>query len=331
LISSAYPDREFFWMSEFHRNPANPWADFVKGVLDRLRRRGVHFSGFNAAIHSELPMGAGLGSSTALTVATALAIRQLYPFSLTETGATLPPRRNARGELPPVGGPERLHFAKVCQAAEADFVGARTGLLDPLSSLFGRAWHALSVDLRFLTVEPAPMIGEVLILCDTGVRPESDGALSDELRQNCESAARKLRARSLRSIEMKYLRANRESLTAREFECSEHVVGEIQRVVFGERALRADDHRQFGEFLFQSHESTRDLLKNSSPELDLLVGLARAHPGCLGARRAGGGATVNLVAHHQAEAFMKHIALAYERRTGQPLRTLVCLIADGAN
>src|SRR5262249_55047411 len=86
LVSSAFTGPEIFWMSELKKNPAAPWADYVKGVLERLRKRGVHFSGFNAAIHSDVPIGAGMSSSAALEVATALAVRRLYPYSLTQTG-----------------------------------------------------------------------------------------------------------------------------------------------------------------------------------------------------------------------------------------------------
>jgi galactokinase len=111
------------------------------------------------------------------------------------------------------------------------------------------------------------------------------------------------------------------------------VVSEIQRVIAGERALRADDHRQFGQYMFQSHESSRDYLKNSTKELDLLVELARKHPGCLGARLTGGGfggATINMVAHHQADDFMKHMAEGYRKETGRELKPLLCQVVDGA-
>jgi len=85
--------------------------------------------------------------------------------------------------------------------------------------------------------------------------------------------------------------------------------------------------------MFQSHESSRDFLKNSTPELDLLVELARAHPGCLGARLTGGGfggATINLVSYHHAEAFMEFMARQYETRSGHKLQPVVCQIVDGA-
>ena len=54
LVSSAFPQPDVFWISEIKHNPAAPWADYVKGVLVQLRKRGVHFSGFSAAM-TELP------------------------------------------------------------------------------------------------------------------------------------------------------------------------------------------------------------------------------------------------------------------------------------
>src|SRR2546425_6614733 len=88
LVSGAFPERETFWISDLKKNPASPWADYVKGVLEQLRRRGANFSGFSAAIQGNIPMGAGMSSSAALEVATALTVRRLYPFSLNETGLT---------------------------------------------------------------------------------------------------------------------------------------------------------------------------------------------------------------------------------------------------
>src|SRR5438874_2333981 len=202
LISAAFPERELFWMSDLKKNPAAPWADYVKGVLMQLRKRGVNFSGFNAAIQGDIPIGAGMSSSAALEVATALTIRRLYPFSLTETGATIPPKRDAKGELPPLPERERIYLAKLCQAAENQFVGVQSGLLDQISSLFGKAWNVMSIDFRFLSVEHSPLIGEAIIICNSGVKHSLVGGEYNELRQNCESAARKLSAKSLRSVDL---------------------------------------------------------------------------------------------------------------------------------
>jgi galactokinase len=333
LVSSAFPGRETFAVDDLKKNPSAPWASYVKGVLAQLRKRGVHFSGFNAAIHGTIPMGAGMSSSAALEVATALTIRKLYPFGLSSTGLKPAPQKDNKGELPAVGQPERLEFAKLCRAAENEFVGVNCGILDQISSLFGKSWSVIDIDCSSLAVEHAPMPGEAIIVCNSGVKHELVGGEYNELRQNCENAARKLGAKFLRTVDMKTVEANKSKLTPREYACARHVVTEIARVVAGARALRDNDHRQFGEYMFQSHESSRDYLKNSTKELDILVELARKAPGTLGARLTGGGfggATINLVSHHQAADFMAFMSREYEKQTGVKMTPLVCQIVDGA-
>lgn len=333
LVSTAFPEPERFAVDALRSNPSARWADYVKGVLAQLRRRGVPFGGFNAVIHGTVPPGAGMSSSAALEVAAALAVRRMYPFSLSDSGPAPPPQRDGRGALPPLTPGERMHFAKLCRAAENEFVGMPCGILDQVSSLFGRAWHVLTIDCRFLSVETLPLTGEVLVVCDSGVRHALVAGQYAALRQHCESAARKLGARALRSVELADLKARRHCLTEREFECAHHVVTEIARVVAAERALREGDHAQFGQYLFQSHESSRDFLRNSTPELDRLVEMARQHPACLGARLTGGGfggATIHLVRHHGVEDFVDYMRREHQRRVGRPLEPAICQIVDGA-
>src|SRR6185295_19239599 len=103
LVSSSFPDsREKFLLDRIEKNPQTPWANYTKGVLLELRKRGVHFTGFNGAIHGTIPFGAGLSSSAALEMATLLIIRELFPFSPGESGLGLPPKRGERDLLPPL-------------------------------------------------------------------------------------------------------------------------------------------------------------------------------------------------------------------------------------
>jgi galactokinase len=335
LVSSAFPgQKEVFPAHASPKNPAAPWANYVKGVLEQLRRRGVHFGGFSAAIHGTIPLGAGMSSSAALEVATALTVRELYPYALTDTGCARPPARDAKGQLPPLSVPDKLRIAKVCQAAENQFVGVNCGLLDQISSLFGKAAHAVDIDCQSLAVELVPLVGDIaVIVCNTGVKHALVGGEYNALRRHCEGAAKALGVKSLRAADPKMVEDGQSKMAPREYECARHVVTEIQRVVFGAKALRAGDLRQFGQYMFQSHESSRDSFKNSVPELDTLVELARAHPACIGARLTGGGfggATINLVERPQAQHFMQTIVAGYEKKQGVKLQPLVCQIVDGA-
>jgi galactokinase len=364
LSSTAFPERECFSTSQLEKNSAAPWTDYVKGVLTELRKRGVPFPGFNAVLHGTLPMGAGMSSSAAIEVATALTVRKLRPYSLSSTGLATPPvpetkegrssrrkeahsnarRRNQleppyvgsynEGELPPLTPQEKLEIAKVCQAAENNFVGVKCGLLDQISSLFGKEYHAIEIDFQSLTVEPVPMVGEIaIVVCNTGVKHALVGGEYNALREHCEAAARSLGVKTLRSVDARMLAANRNKLDERDYQCALHIVGEIQRVVHGTRALRDGDFEQFGQYMFQSHESSRENFHNSTPELDVLVELARAHPAGLGARLTGGGfggATINLVRRDGVEDFMRTIGKQYEQRTGRATEPLLCQVVEGA-
>ncbi len=331
LVFSAPSKPEIFWITDLKPNPAVPWADPVKGVLAQLRMRGVHFSGFNAAVYSTAPSGLDLGATTALEVATAATIRQLFPYSLSESGVTIPPKRDDRGRLPPMSKTERKQLASLCRAAAASHADGTSGFAEHIPSLFGKAWHLLSVDCRLESVEVLPLVGDALIVCDTGLRFFRVTPQKDELLRQCTAVAEKLRLKSLRALEPRMLTSLKHKLEPEEFNCAYHIVCEVQRTVAAERALLEDDHRQFGQYMFYSYESARDLFGIQCHEIELLIELARSHPGCLGARPIDGGATVNLVAYHEAEAFIHHIARAYETRTGNKIKPFVCQITNGVN
>lgn len=330
LISTAFDAPSRFAVDRIAKDPDAPWADYTKGLLLQLKQRGVKIGGFNAAIHSTVPLGAGLSSSAALLVAGALTVRKLYPYVLDAEGRAAP----VDGEAPPLNNVERLALARACQAAENQFVGVNCGLLDHISSLFGKAHQVIRIDCLHLTVDWAPLPADLeVVVCHSGVRHALVGGEYNERRSMCEAAAKKLGLPALRFVNPAGLEAARDRLTDREHECAFHIVGENDRVERGAVALAANDLETFGRFLFDSHASSRDSFKNSCPELDALVELARDEPACLGARLTGGGfggATLNLVKADQAEAFRASVAAGYAARAGRPLESWVCDIVDGA-
>ncbi len=334
LATGAASPPETFSILETEPHSDSSHARLVKAMLHDLRQRQAHCSGFSAAIHSTIPAGSGLGSSQALMIAIALAVRQLHPFTLTATGVTVPPKRAADGALPPLSNIEKLEIARTCLLAGNTSTPEHSGLLAPVASLFSKAFHAVEMDCQSFTIEPVPLIGEIAwVLYDTGIRhAEIDKAIND-LRAECDAATRALGLKSLRSVDASFLNATRQRLTERQFQCASHLVGETHRVVAATRALRDGDFAQFGQFMYQSHESSRNLFGNSCAELDELVALAKIHPGCLGARLTGrgfGGSTLNLVHRAQSDSFAKAISTVYEKRTGLKITPLICKPADGA-
>lgn len=332
LVSAAYPERESIWLTDLNPSLAAPWASLVKAVLHQLRARGVHFGGCNAVVHSEIPPGAGYGSSGALLAATALTVRQLYPHKLTETGAVV--RRLGGEHMPALTKLDRLRTAAVCRSAAHGTAGDSGGSLDVFSTLCGKEFHAVLVDALLNSVEALPLLGEIaVVVCDTGRLSPILEAEHAALRYHCQQAAQQLKVKQLRAVDAQQLKQARDRLTLRQFAVAHHVVSENQRVVAAERALQTGDLEQFGQYLLHSHDSAREFFGNTGPALDQLVELARGHRGCLGARASGlgfGGWTVNLVVWNEVPAFCADLEAAYLRATGRPLRTMPCRVVDGA-
>jgi galactokinase len=292
-------------------NEEHEWANYPLGVLDVFQKEGLPVCGFRAEIESTLPLGAGLSSSAALEVSTAKLLEKIFGFTL-----------------------DPLRLAKLCRRAENEFVGVNCGLLDQVSSVFGKAGHAIFLDCRRETVETTPFpAGVALLITHCGVAHRLSGGEYNERREQCFDAASRMGVEALRDVSSAQLEAARESLPRLSYLRAAHIVGENERVLQGVELLRAGDVKAFGALMFASHESSRVNFENSTPELDALVEIARTLPGVLGSRLTGGGfggATVTLLESDKATAVAEALAGRYHEKTGFTAHTYLCAIADGA-
>jgi galactokinase len=261
--------------------PAAPgWRAFVRGVVAELARAGVPLVGARLEIAGDLPLGAGLSSSAALAVALCLALVDLG--------------RDGPGEADVM---DRTELARLCARVEADWVGAHTGLLDPLASLFGAPDRALCIDFRTLRVTPVPLRlgGWRLVVLDSGERHRHASSGYNARRAECARACRLLGVASLREAGRVEVERLPEPLRRRAL----HVLDENDRVRLAVAALRADDLPAMGRLLDASHESLRDLYEVSTPAVEAAVERLRG-AGAAGARIVGGGfggSVLGLFAH----------------------------------
>ena len=285
------------------------WANHVLGVVRELLDAGLSINGFSAGIEGDLPAGCGLSSSAALEVATAFFLLKLFD-------TTLPP----------------LAIAKLCQRAEHRFVGVQSGLLDQVTSIFGRAGHAVFFDARTEEVRAIPFPpGLALIIAESGKKRELTEGLYNQRREETRAAAEALGLVALRDISPNEL--DKSELPALLRRRVAHVIGENERVQRALALLAQNDAHGFGALMNESHESSRQNFENSTAELDLLVEVARELPGVFGARLTGGGfggATVTLCESAAAARIADEMTQAYFRRSGLNSRVFVCAIADGA-
>jgi galactokinase len=296
--------------------PREGWGRYVAAVVRLLRENGLPLAGLEAEIVSTVPIGAGMSSSAALTVSVGLAVTSAASY-----------------ELP------RIELARIAQAAERLAVGVPVGLMDPASSLLGRKGHALLLDCgteehRLVPLPP----GIALVVFDSGVRHALEVSGYGDRRFELERALSAIgtdRPSSLSATEAaaKAAAAGVDDVARRRLR---HVVTENERVREVVAALEAPggaDLPALGRLFREGHESLRDDLEVSIPELDLLVDLAYDH-GAIAARMIGGGfggSVLTLARENEAERLADAVTRRYADRAGREATPYVCASVDGAH
>jgi galactokinase len=260
--------------------------------------------GINLEISSNLPMGAGLSSSAALTVATQRFLQKLWNFS-----------------LPPID------MAKISQESEHRYAGVKCGLLDPMAILHAKKDHLLLLDFRSLKVESIPFPSTAtFIIAACGEKHALVDGEYNERRASCEEASRLLGVSSLREVTPDRLMASKAKLPDRIYRRALHVVGETYRVGKASSLLKKGDMEGFGKLLDKSHESSRINFENSIPALDQLFESSKKSLGHLGARLSGGGfggSTVHLIQAHQQTEFLLTFQEEATRRLGHSIKFFI--------
>ena len=264
VCSTDYPDDASGSLTQ--QPPADGWASYVLGAAWLLHRRGLLSHGADVSVSSTLPVGAGLSSSAAITCAAVCALAEVAGEPLSRADA-----------------------ARIAQQVETDVVGAPVGLLDQTAVLFAEAGTALLIDFTAGGHESVPLPGEGwgFAIVDTRVAHANADGQYAALRRRLDSARERLGIGSLSVLDVETV-ADRQSDLGAAYPAVRHVVTENDRVRRAAVALRVNDIGRVGALMLQSHESLRDDLGVSCPELDLAVTLAMG-AGATGARMTGGG------------------------------------------
>ena len=302
-------------LSEVAPGRVSDWGALPLGVAWALGQTGATVPGFDLWVTSDLPMGAGLSSSAALSCAVALGLAEL-------TGA--------------IDVRDRHAVAAIARRAENEIAGVPTGAMDQLASLYGVADTALLLDCRNLQITPVRLNLEahdlLLVVIDTGVTHRLVASGFGARRADCERAVTLLGVASLREVALDDLPAARERLGERIFRRVRHVLTENLRVSVVAELLAANRPGEIGPALSASHVSLRDDHEVSCPELDLTVTVAQA-AGALGARMVGGGfggSVLALVRGSELTAVCTAVSEAFVAAGLAAPTTLLAVPGDGA-
>jgi N-acetylgalactosamine kinase len=357
----AWPSRTFRVERQIPSFETGDWANYVKaavqGVIDHFASRGANLAQFHGGamlVDSCVPVAAGLSSSAALTVATALAFMAINSL-----------------ELAP------LEAAQMAARSEW-YVGTRAGGMDQAASILGQRDHALFIEFDPLRARPVKMPSEAaIVVADSLEVADKSGRVRGEYNRRvveCSLAARILGralgfndARILGDImkrvdsfdaeqligmlaqnspaelgadlndaarilgvdrvalarELLGEGSHRIALDARPLRIlarARHVLGETERVMRAVDALEAGRLDEMGTLMNASHASLAADFECSTERLDALVEAARSG-GALGARLTGagfGGSIVALCRADDAAPVIAQIDRDYYRKLGVP-------------
>lgn len=316
FASLNFPETSLCDPAVFELRP-DSWEKYPLGVMKEFAAGGFDPWGYDILYWGDVPNGAGLSSSAAIEVVTALFL-------------------NDRLEA----GWDKTALALLAQRAENGYVGMNSGIMDQFAVAMGKKDHAIALDCRTLAYEYAPlkMEGYSLVIANTNKQRKLTDSKYNERRAECEEGLRQLN----RELDLAYLC----QLTGPEWEKVSHlidnevirrrvhhVVTENDRVKEAVSALNAGNLVRFGELMNASHRSLQTDYEVTGIELDTLAGEAQKMEGVLGSRMTGagfGGCTVTLIRTEAINLFREKLGAVYHDRTGLTADFYVASVGDGA-
>lgn len=249
-------------------DPDMPWSNYVRGVIEQLKKANFKLQGGELFIAGNVPAGAGLSSSASLEMAVIRALLSLSNEQIDPKQAAL-----------------------LGQAAENCFVGCNCGIMDQLISACGEDKSALLIDCRDLNTRAVsiPNGWEILIV-HSGVKRGLVDSEYNTRRKQCEAAAKFLGKDTLREVTLEELLAVKGQMPLLDFKRAHHVITENARTLVAADALKSADLPTLVAVMAESHVSMRDDFEITTPAIDTLVDILQtAGNGQAGARMTGGG------------------------------------------
>lgn len=294
------------------------WLNNPIGVIDILLKAGYQLPhGLDMLFAGDLPIGAGLSSSSALAVLMALAAREIYGLSGIDTAG----------------------LAQIARNTDNQYCGGARGIMDPLACAVGKenCGIFLSVDKMRYEYVPMDLKGARLVVTLSGV----DYAKKEKFEPlfgMCGKALKRLQSvtniQNLCSLSWDKFESCKDVIMDEDAtRLARHAIYEDMRTIRSVSALRVGNIRRFGQMMNESHISLRDNCHVTCEEIDFLVEQAWKTPGVIGSRMTGagfGGSTVSIVEGEAVDEFRERIGSAYRDKFGIEAEFLVTNASDGA-
>ena len=310
-------------LDELEKYKSIKWGNYQLGVADELQKAGYKLDGCDLLYHDTVPLGAGLSSSAAIEVATAIALVSLLDVEFGKSKTI-----------------DMVEMALISQRAENKYVGVNCGIMDQFASAMGRKDHAIFLNCKNLDYKHVPLNlkGYKIVIANTNKKRGLGESKYNERRSQCETGFELLKpalpeATCLGDISFDQFEQNKHLIKDDIIRKRvEHVIAEDDRVLKSIEALQDDKIELFGKYMTASHDSLRDLYEVTGFELDTLVEEALRIEGTVGSRMTGagfGGCTVSIVRDDAVDTFINDVGINYSRKTSLKADFYISIASDG--
>ncbi len=276
----------------------NHWKDCVIGVCIEFLKRGITPRGMKLKFKADLPIGAGLSSSSALCCGLAFLMDAITQSRL-----------------------NKMAIAKIARDTERNAIGINCGFMDQFIITHGIKDRAILLDCNDLshTTIKLPQWPYQFLLINSNVPHSLHNSEYNTRRKECESVVTKLsttdhKLNSLRDIDHELLESHKSKLTNTEYYRAKYVIDENIGVHAMQKALENADAELCGQLLTESHWGLSEDYEVSCEETDFIVSRLEKIKGVMGARMIGGGfgGCVLVLAHQDAiEEAYRQVSAAY--------------------
>lgn len=281
----------------------NNWFNYPLGVIHHFEKNGNQISGLDIMFYGNLPVSSGLSSSASIEVATAFALNDIFK-----------------------GGYTLLDLVKLTKMVENTFIGVNSGIMDQFAVAFGQQGKAMVLNCETLAYDQVPVeLGEYLLVIINTNKPRNLAESMYNVRvQECHIALDALRKElfinNLCDIDAETLYKHKHLITDETiWKRAKHIVEENDRVKLAAKLLNDGDPVGFGQLMYASHYSLKDLYEVSGKELDAIAEFGKDYQGVIGSRMTGagfGGCAIALVEKSRFAAYRKDLIKFYTKEIG---------------
>lgn len=303
--------------SQIIQMPNHRWANYILGVIEQFKNRGIKVQPFNCVLAGNVPIGSGMSSSAALESAVGFAINEMNQV-----------------------GMDKKQLSKLVQQAENEFIGVKCGIMDMFASIHGKENHVMRLNCETLDFEYFPLnLGNYkIVLFDTGVKHNLVESEYNLRRQQCEEGLIFFRkyfdesVKNLSQVPLAWLQSSKSQMDNLVYNRCQYVIEENQRILSACEDLQAGKLEDFGIKMTATHEGLRNLYEVSCKESDFLVDAVWHETSVLGSRMMGGGfggCTINLIKTDAIDELYSRLSISYENKTNIKLEMYSVVTANG--